>query len=442
EGTIVSPSLAPAPVPAPAAALAQASPAPRQTPQALDSAKPAATSMALPGFTPPNGPAATATTDQTQPDRLSWLLGTDPTLRRVLIRTLMGYAPYLMALISVAYCVETGLMAVSHARYLALCLILTPTLMFAIVRSGVTQKLKDPALTLIQIMLATTATSALYATTSYAHAGQLMTLVMVLTVGVCNMSMRQSWITCIYAIGLMSGLMYVMSGQQPLVYEPRVEMGNWILMMFNLPVLMFMGWNLDKLRSRLKKQRAQLKEGVARLSELATRDELTGLNNRGHMNEMLAHYTRRYEQCRESFTVALIDLDHFKRINDQHGHSVGDEVLQAFAHQATETLRQIDVVARWGGEEFLVLCPQSSTDQAMVGLERLRRVFTEIKGSDSVPDLRASFSAGLSTPRDGESIEATLARADNALYEAKRSGRNRICVSQPTPESKTAASVD
>src|SRR5690606_10228415 len=151
------------------------------------------------------------------------------------------------------------------------------------------------------------------------------------------------------------------------------------------------------------------------LHGLATHDELTGLRNRTHMNEMLAHYKRRHIESGEPFSLALIDLDHFKRINDSHGHAVGDEVLKAFAIQAGKTLRHIDLVARWGGEEFLVLCPQTTPDQALIGLERLRQEFTKMMVSSAVPDLRASFSVGLAAPDNGEPIEATLARVDAAL---------------------------
>jgi diguanylate cyclase (GGDEF)-like protein len=229
-------------------------------------------------------------------------------------------------------------------------------------------------------------------------------------------------------MGAMSATILLMAHLDPQIYVPNLQFVHWILLMIDLPVLMLMGIQLSKLHSRLKQQRVQLKDAVARLHDLATHDELTGLNNRNHMHEMLEHYKRRHLECGETFSLALIDLDHFKRINDSHGHAVGDEVLKAFARQAGDTLRHIDLIARWGGEEFLVLCPQTTPDQALIGLERLRRAFTKTIVSDSVPDLRASFSVGLTAPDHNEPIETTLARADAALYSAKRSGRNRTCI--------------
>lgn len=380
------------------------------------------------GATRADAAKADASADLAPAGPRSWVLGRDLKQRRSVARTLVGSSPYLFSLLALAYATHVRQVEASTAWPLAWGLVLTPLLMFALVRSGQTRHLADPAITLVQMLVALTWGTALYATMGQAHAAQLMNLVMALTVAVCNMRWRQAWIACGYAVVLLTAAMLVMPHLRPDVYDPRVEFGCWVLMMFNAPAVMLMGMNLGKLRSRLSSQRQQLKEAVARLSELATRDELTGLHNRNHMNEMLAHYRRRHETCGETFTIALIDMDHFKHINDRYGHAVGDEALQAFARQAAGTLRQTDVIARWGGEEFLVLCPQNSPEQAAIGLERLRKAFSEIAVSHSVPELRASFSVGLSAPDGAESIERMLARADAALYEAKRSGRNRICL--------------
>ncbi len=382
-----------------------------------------------PTTAPPEGTPAPDTTEQ---PRFAWLLGAEFKQRRWVSRTLISSAAYVMGLASLEFGTKVGLVMPAHAQLLTIALVLTPMLMFAAVRSGLTRRLADPAITLVQILTATTWACALYATTSHAHAAQLTALVVVITIGVVNLKRQQAWLACLYAMVTMSGTIALMTHLQPHVYVPKVQFTHWVLLMMDLPVLMLMGIQLSKLHSRLRLQRVQLKEAVSRLHELATHDELTGLNNRNHMNEMLAHYKRRHEECGEPFSVALIDLDHFKRINDSHGHAVGDEVLKAFARQAGETLRHIDLIARWGGEEFLVLCPQTTPDQALIGLERLRLAFTETVVSCTVPDLRASFSVGLTAPdKSGEPIEGTIARADAALYDAKHAGRNRTCVQSP-----------
>ncbi len=363
--------------------------------------------------------------------RLAWLLGHERRPRSWVARTLIGSTPYAFSLLALAYASRVGLLPTELAQALAAGLFATPVLIYTAVRAGWTARLADPAITLIQMLVAMSWSGVLYATMGTAHEVLLMILILVMTIAVCNLRGRQSWIVCSYAMVLMSGVIGWMSWTQPEVYPPRVEIGCWIIVIFNLPTVMLMGTHLSKLRARLSKQRGELTDAVKRLGELATHDELTGLHNRNHMNEMLAHYARRHAECGEMFTVALIDLDHFKRINDRYGHAIGDDALRTFARQAGDTLRNIDVIARWGGEEFLVLCPQTSPDQALIGLERLRRVFNDLTVSPQAPELRATFSAGLSTPAPGESIEGMLARADAALYEAKHAGRNRICLQCP-----------
>ena len=170
----------------------------------------------------------------------------------------------------------------------------------------------------------------------------------------------------------------------------------------------------------------------------AVRDELTGLVNRRHMNQVLVEHAARSKRGVVQFWVVLIDLDHFKRVNDTWGHAVGDEVLRGFSVMAKEVLRETDVIGRWGGEEFLVVMPTVPPNDPVAGLQRLRARLADTQISVSVPDLRISFSAGLAAFDPGDSIEQAVERADKALYEAKAQGRNRTVTSpqetRPGPE--------
>lgn len=140
---------------------------------------------------------------------------------------------------------------------------------------------------------------------------------------------------------------------------------------------------------------------------------------------MLDEQLRRFERHGERFTVALIDLDHFKRINDQHGHRMGDEALKAFAQAATASLRESDALARWGGEEFLVVMPHTSAHKATLALQRLRQVLSETTIGSPEAGVRLGFSAGVATHEVATPLTLTLERADRALYEAKEAGRGR-----------------
>jgi diguanylate cyclase len=163
------------------------------------------------------------------------------------------------------------------------------------------------------------------------------------------------------------------------------------------------------------------------LAELASRDELTGLFNRRHMSELLAQQRLACQRAGDGFAVALVDLDHFKRINDSHGHAVGDSVLRAFAEQAGAAMRGTDTVGRWGGEEFLVIYPRSTAHEAAQGLARLReRVATAVVTTPSGQPLTFTVSIGLTEHVPPESVDAMVERADRAMYQAKSQGRNRM----------------
>jgi diguanylate cyclase (GGDEF)-like protein len=181
---------------------------------------------------------------------------------------------------------------------------------------------------------------------------------------------------------------------------------------------------MSKLRSRLKYQKRELSDALDTIRILATVDELTSLVNRRHMNEVLEAENRRRGLAADS-CIALLDIDFFKQVNDRHGHATGDAVLRAFSAAARASLRTDDVLARWGGEEFLLLLPGTAPMDARAVLERMaERVRTMV-----VPGLdgeRITFSAGLATRSAGEPCAEVISRADRALYAAKEAGRDRI----------------
>lgn len=185
-------------------------------------------------------------------------------------------------------------------------------------------------------------------------------------------------------------------------------------------------------RQALREQKLQLQAAVAAVRDLATLDPMTGLYNRRKMQELLAAEHARAQLSDAAFAIAIIDLDHFKRVNDSHGHAIGDEVLQQFACTARTVLRSTDTLARWGGEEFLLLMPHAECAAASGPDRSALRVLARLQAAlVETPDtllkrLGVTFSAGIANHRPSESPEQTVSRADAALYDAKRSGRNRI----------------
>ena len=224
----------------------------------------------------------------------------------------------------------------------------------------------------------------------------------------------------------MGSVIVIMTQLEPDQYPPKIGYYYLVLLLICLPTLMLVGMQRVKLTHKLNRQKSELADALARLKEIAIRDALTGLYNRGHMIELLNHAVARQQRTNEMFSFVMFDLDYFKRVNDTHGHGVGDDVLRSFANTATTILRKSDVLARWGGEEFVAICPHSDDPHAIVGVERLLREWGSAEVSAQAPQLRVSFSAGITTYRPGESIDDALGRADQALYAAKAKGRNCI----------------
>jgi diguanylate cyclase (GGDEF)-like protein len=163
------------------------------------------------------------------------------------------------------------------------------------------------------------------------------------------------------------------------------------------------------------------------LVKLASQDSLTGLPNRRRTAELATAALSSASSTQTPLTIAIIDMDHFKVINDRCGHAAGDHVLQAFAVAGRETLRATDILGRWGGEEFLLVMPAATLDLALATLERLRSKVLNIPLPPSGVGLQVSLSAGLATyEHDVKSLDDLIARADSALYQAKNQGRDLV----------------
>jgi diguanylate cyclase (GGDEF)-like protein len=157
------------------------------------------------------------------------------------------------------------------------------------------------------------------------------------------------------------------------------------------------------------------------LARLANTDALTGLANRRRMNEAIEAELLRYARYGHGFSVILIDIDHFKAVNDRHGHHTGDEVLRALALHAKEALRDVDMLGRWGGEEFLLILPETGPAQA---LGKAGELCVHVAAMP-LAGHAITISCGATSVIKGDSAGALLQRADEALYAAKRGGRNR-----------------
>jgi diguanylate cyclase (GGDEF)-like protein len=253
-----------------------------------------------------------------------------------------------------------------------------------------------------------------YSITGPLRGATLMGLMVVVVFCTFALRPRQTLALAFAGLSGMGVTMWWHQAHDPLHYPPAVE------------GVTFLTGEMTKLRARLTRQREELAAALDTIRTLATIDELTALANRRHMNEVLAAEERRQSAAGGAGTcIALLDIDHFKRINDRHGHAAGDAVLRSFAAALRAGLRDGDLVARWGGEEFLLLLPDTGIGQAQALLERIRLdvAALAVAGLDG---LRIAFSGGVCVRGAGESFADTINRADKALYHAKSAGRDRV----------------
>ena len=332
------------------------------------------------------------------------------------------------------YAYRHGFMEAQYVWRLSIVILVNVVFWYALLRSGLNLRFRDPALTLPQVLSALTIITYAYSVTGRIHGSIMMLLTLVQVFGIFNMSQRDSRLAGFYSLGLMGCAMVYKTLTDPENYPYQLELAHFILIAAILPTISSLAGQLNSMRMRLQSQKNELAQALTRIQILATRDELTGLFNRRHMMEVLTqHQKRLIRSGHHPFCLALLDIDHFKRINDTHGHGVGDEVLREFAATLQRALRDTDVLARWGGEEFLLLINDTSPELANIGLERARDMLASAPLLAHMPDLRVTFSAGLTGYDDVEELSICIERADQALYRAKAEGRNRTVIDDQLP---------
>ena len=175
---------------------------------------------------------------------------------------------------------------------------------------------------------------------------------------------------------------------------------------------------------------AKLEQELSEISELVHQDQLTGALNRRGLDEAFERESTRVDRSHAPLCVALLDIDDFKRLNDNMGHQVGDKALVHLCNVIKETLRPSDAVARYGGEEFVIVLPDIAAEEASGIVERLQRELTRQFFMHENERVLVTFSAGVAQREDGEPQDEVIGRADKAMYQAKRAGKNRVAVAE------------
>lgn len=321
----------------------------------------------------------------------------------------------------------SALLAISHVTVA----LLTQLGFFVAIASGYNLRFKDPSFTNPQLVVATLLASYLLMFAGDIRGSLIMLYPLSLLFGVFHLKLGEFIRHAAFALACFT-LVQIWDVSVNYSHKPpTVHLLEWFVLASFLSWLCVFGNYIRRLRERLQMRhntlqlhQETLKGMMGQLQNLAATDGLTGLANRRHF---LAEAERRMHLLPpgKALGIALIDLDHFKSINDSYGHAAGDEVLQRFAQLARENLREEDLVARFGGEEFIILLNKSDLSMLQQCVERIRDSFAKVSFDHLPPDSRQTFSAGLTMVKAGDCLEKRILQADQALYRAKELGRNR-----------------
>lgn len=353
-------------------------------------------------------------------------------------RQLMGAMSYLMFLVPLVYSVERDWLRFGYAG-LGLFLLVALAInvaFFAAIRSRFTQRFADPSVMVIQVAVA----AVLALVMGYYVEGPMVIVLMLFFTsfffGIFSFSRREYLgLTAAVAVGYAMMLLVKYDASHRTGEAFRLELLHFVILIMVLLWMSLLGSYVAALRTSLTQKKDALALALSRLKELASHDELTGLFNRRYLMETLEQQQERAERYKEPFALCILDLDHFKQINDTHGHGVGDEALRGFAERIRSHLRRMDVIGRgevdstfgrYGGEEFLLLLPYAEAGSAFTCIERLRIAVNQNPFQTSIGTLPITFSAGVAHYRPGELTTDMLNRADEALYRAKIAGRDRV----------------
>ena len=297
---------------------------------------------------------------------------------------------------------------------------------FGVFRLGINKRFRDPSLTLAQIVASTLVILyALYESPNGQGTLSLIYLVSFLF-GVFRLSTSQllgltAFVSLSYA-GILALQPYPPAEQDRL----NQDILRWIVLTTVLMFFSIMGGYVSSLRKKLAQAHVGLEKALLRIENMAARDELTGVLNRRSLVTVMGQQKGRADRYGAGFSLLMVDIDHFKQINDTYGHAAGDTVLTRFAKAAAASMRLSDTFGRYGGEEFVAVLDQTNLEGACVVGERMCAMARRLQYEEVAVTLRVTVSLGIAQYRPPEDWHALIERADRALYRAKAGGRDRI----------------
>lgn len=333
---------------------------------------------------------------------------------------------------------EGGLLPGLNYGWIGVEIVIAIVLFYIAIRSGFSLRFKDPALTIPQILSATTVCMQVIWYANEARGAFLIVYLLAAIFGIFQLNAR-----LFLRVGFFAVIIYgiEIAVQWNFTSKPGnllVDILQWLVLAFLCPWCAYVGEFISTSRRKLRESNDKLAQAMREveaamliIQEQAIHDELTGLYNRRYLLAAIDTEVRRAARSSDVFCILLLDVDHFKRINDTFGHLAGDQALTLLSKTISSKLRTIDCFGRYGGEEFILLMPQTNLNGALLAAERMREVIATSKFELVQSDTSLSVSIGVAEFFDGESVEQIISRADLALYAAKDGGRNRVVAAAP-----------
>jgi diguanylate cyclase (GGDEF)-like protein len=365
----------------------------------------------------------------------------DQTLR--MRRFLMAFASYAMWIVLISYCYYQGWFRISLCGTLTtFALILVMNLCFYLVfRTGLNKRFKDPSLTMLQMITATFWSMVVAYYTDEVRGILLLLYLVVFIFGVFRLRLRHFLILALYALTGYGYVIMLLLANHPDKVNLRAEVLYWVVLAAVLSWFAAIGSYINQIRKRLAMANIELSRANERIQQSAILDDLTGAYNRRQMLKIIQREKSLADRGEQSFSLCILDLDDFKRVNDTYGHLTGDMVLKTLVRAIKENVRDQDYIARYGGEEFVVILAYPDLEEAVACAERLKNLASLLSYPGLPNDFRITISMGVTRYLPVESIDAIISRADTALYQAKTSGKNRIVVDEPRHRKMTAHRV-
>ena len=354
-------------------------------------------------------------------------------------RFFIGAAAHVMNIAFVTQCWFMG--------YFSLTIVLTyfsldiafVTIVYFTIRSGINKRFDDPSLTFVQIAVPAVLGLYLMYFAGEARSTFLLLGVTMFAFGMFRFKVRDFIALAIFILLGYAILIVLLYRYSSTVVNLKFEFLQWLAFAVTLVQFSFLANFIGGLRNKvvaknqeLAKQNVELENALKRIGDMAIRDELTGVHNRRYLMERIIEENQRCNRYGSTYCLCMLDIDFFKRVNDTHGHLVGDEVLREVAMVAANSLRGTDFFGRFGGEEFIIALINTSIDGAMIIAERVRQKIAEMTFDEIHQSLQVTVSIGVAAHVSKEDPAQTLKRADDALYRAKDSGRNRCVIAEQT----------